>query len=274
MTSAGLFADGSIYRRVSGEGLLLAGAAAALLLQLAHPKVARAVAEHSDFANDPAARLRGTLEFVYAIAFGTREEAELISAAVRRAHLSVTGPGYRADDPELQVWVNATLFATAHRVYTDVFGRLSEEETEQLWAGARVLGAMLGCPPEAGPGTAADFFAYWDRMVTSLQVTATARRLAYAILHPPWPRVTAPVQAAARLITAGLLPAPIRDQYGLTWDGRRERVLRAGTLATSVLYPRLPLVVRTAPKAYYLRGLRARLQASDQAAAQPSATGS
>ena len=274
MTSAGLFADGSIYRRVSGEGLLLAGAAAALLLQLAHPKVARAVAEHSDFASDPAARFRGTLEFVYAIAFGTREEAEIVSAAVRRAHRAVTGPGYQAGDPELQVWVNATLFATAHRLYTDVFGPLRAEETEQLWAGAKALAAMLGCPPEAGPGTAAEFFVYWDRMVTSLQVTATARQLADAILHPPWPRVTAPVQAAGRFVTAGLLPAPIRAQYGLSWDARHERALRAGTLAASVLYPRLPRLVRTAPKAYYLRGLRARLRAAGQPPAQPSATGS
>jgi uncharacterized protein (DUF2236 family) len=277
LASTGLFAENSPYRRVAGEGLLLAGAAAALLLQLAHPKVARGVAEHSDFARNPGARLLGTLEFEYTIAFGSREEAEAVCAAVRRAHERVAGPGYRADDPELQVWVNATMFATALRIYTEVFGPLTVDDTEELWAGARVLAMMLGCPPRAGPQTAAEFSAYWAQMVSSLQVTSTARQLALAILYPPWPRCTLPVQAAARFVTAGLLPPPIRDQYGLAWSGRHERVLRAGTWATSMLYPRLPLTVRTAPKSYCLHRLRSRRRADAtrdaHAPAQPSATG-
>lgn len=277
LASTGLFAESSPYRRVAGEGLLLAGAAAALLLQLAHPKVARGVAEHSDFARNPGARLLGTLQFEYTIAFGTREEAEAVSAAVRRAHERVAGPGYRADDPELQVWVNATMFATALRIYTEVFGPLTADETEELWAGARVLAMMLGCPPGAGPQTAAEFSAYWAQMVRSLEVTSTARQLALAILYPPWPRCTLPVQAAARFVTAGLLPPPIRDQYGLAWSGQHERVLRAGTWAASVLYPRLPLTVRTAPKSYCLHRLRSRRRAGAtrdaHAPAQPSATG-
>lgn len=259
MTSAGYFEEGSVYRRVSQEGLLLAGAAAALLLQLAHPDVARAVAEHSDFTRDAVRRLRGTLQFVYAIAFGTRAEAEAVSAVVRRMHADVSGPGYRADDPDLQVWVNATLFATARRIYTDVFGPLSDAETEELWAGAKRLAVMLGCPPECGPQTAADFAAYWAEMVMSLQVTSTARQLAQLILHPAWPWFTAPLQAVARFITAGLIPAPIRDQYGLAWDRRRDGLLRAGTFVTSVLYPRLPVAVRTAPKTHCMASMRAHL---------------
>lgn len=276
MTSAGFFEEGSVYRRVSQEGLLLAGAAAALLLQLAHPDVARGVAEHSDFTRDAVRRLRGTLQFVYAIAFGTREEAEAVSAVVRRMHADVTGPCYRADDPDLQVWVNATLFATARRIYTDVFGPLSDAETEELWAGAKLLALMLGCPPERGPQSAADFAAYWDKMVMSLQVTSTARQLAQLILHPVWPWFTAPLQAVARFITAGLIPAPIRDQYGLAWDRRRDGLLRAGTFVTSVLYPRLPLAVRTAPKAHCMASLRAHLltgPAGRPAAARPTAEG-
>ncbi|MGE5290786.1 MAG: oxygenase MpaB family protein [Micromonosporaceae bacterium] len=258
----GLFREGSIYRRVSGEGVVLAGGAAALLLQLAHPDVARGVAEHSDFAANRLARLRGTLEFVYVVAFGSREEAERHSAAVRRMHDAVAGPGYRADDPELQVWVNATLFATALRIYCSVFGPLNDEEMEEFWAGAKLLAGMLGCPETAGPPTAAEFFPYWHRMVNSLEVTDTARELAQTILHPPWPGFTAPVQATARFVTAGLLPAPIREQYGMVWSARRERILTAGTALTRVVYPHLPRAVRQAPKAYCLRGLRARMPAS------------
>jgi uncharacterized protein (DUF2236 family) len=255
----GFFGEGSVYRRVSGEGVLLAGGAAALLLQLAHPDVARGVAEHSDFATHRLARLRGTLEFVYAVAFGTRAEAEQLSAAVRRVHHAVTGPGYHAEDPELQVWVNATLFATALRVYSAVFGPLSDGDLEEFWAGSKMLAGMLGCPAEAGPQTAAEFSAYWDRMVTSLEVTDTAREVAHTILHPPWPGYTAPVQGAVRFVTAGLLPAPIREQYGMAWDARHERLLAASALVTRAFYPHLPRAIRHAPKTYCLRGLRARM---------------
>jgi uncharacterized protein (DUF2236 family) len=259
---AGFFREGSVYRRVSGEGVLLAGGAAALLLQLAHPGVARGVAEHSDFAAHRIARMRGTLEFVYTVAFGTRAEAERLSAAVRHIHHGVTGPGYRAEDPELQVWVNATLFATALRIYCGVFGPLSAADLEEFWAGSKMLAGLLGCPAEANPRTAAEFFHYWDRMVNSLEVTRTAREVADTIMHPPWPGFTAPAQASARFVTAGLLPPPIREQYGLGWNARQEWLMAAGATVTRALYPHLPGALRRAPKAYCLRRLRARMPAS------------
>ena len=46
----GLYADDSITRRVNRENVLLLGGGRALLMQLAHPKVAAGVDEHSIFA--------------------------------------------------------------------------------------------------------------------------------------------------------------------------------------------------------------------------------
>ena len=63
-----------MIRRVAAEPALIAGAGRALLLQLAHPKVAQGVADHSDFENDPLPRLTGTLDFLTFVVWGTPEE--------------------------------------------------------------------------------------------------------------------------------------------------------------------------------------------------------
>ena len=77
----GLFPPDAVVRRVDGESVLLLGGGRALLMQLAHPLVAKGVAEHSDFRRDPFARLRRTLDATYAIVFGSEAEARAAAAA-------------------------------------------------------------------------------------------------------------------------------------------------------------------------------------------------
>ena len=71
--------------------MLLLGGGRALLMQLAHPLVAAAVAEHSGFQADPFARLQRTLEASFIIVFGTIEEAHEAAASVRAVHERVVG---------------------------------------------------------------------------------------------------------------------------------------------------------------------------------------
>ncbi|WP_327063412.1 MULTISPECIES: oxygenase MpaB family protein [unclassified Leifsonia] len=46
-------ADATDLPRFAGDGVLIAGGARAILLQLAYPPVGRGVVEHSDFAGRP-----------------------------------------------------------------------------------------------------------------------------------------------------------------------------------------------------------------------------
>ena len=62
--------------RVQREAVMMLGARRALLMQIAHPAVAAAVAEHSHFQQDPFGRLRRTIELMFTLAFGTVQEAE------------------------------------------------------------------------------------------------------------------------------------------------------------------------------------------------------
>src|SRR5437764_11243732 len=104
----GLFPRDAVIRRVNGEGVLLLGGGRALLMQLAHPSVAAGVADHSDFRRDPMSRLQRTLDATNTIVFGSEEQARQTAAAIQRVHDTVTGPGYRANDPDLLLWVHAT----------------------------------------------------------------------------------------------------------------------------------------------------------------------
>src|SRR6202012_353888 len=104
--------------RSASDGVLIAGGARAILLQVADPTVAAGVARHSDFAHRPVERLRNTLTFAYAVVLGTPDDAAAVSAHVNRAHRPVN----RADDQQLQLWVAATLYDTAALVHERVFG--------------------------------------------------------------------------------------------------------------------------------------------------------
>lgn len=106
-------------RDVAGEAVLIAGGGAAILLQVADPRVARGVARHSDFASRPTDRLNATLRYVYAQVHGTVSERRFSARLVRYAHAPVRGraeggvAAYSASDDDLQLWVAATLYRTA-----------------------------------------------------------------------------------------------------------------------------------------------------------------
>jgi uncharacterized protein (DUF2236 family) len=100
-----------------------------VLLQVAHPLVAAGVFDHSDVRRDLWRRLVHTLRALYLIAFGTKEEADRAAELVQAVHAHVHGatrtqlgrfqPGtpYSASDPELMLWVHATLVQASLAAY-------------------------------------------------------------------------------------------------------------------------------------------------------------
>src|SRR5438132_7023993 len=147
----GLFADDAMIRRVSGEPVLLLGGGRALLMQLAHPQVAAGVADHSGFESDPFGRLRRTLDATYTMVYGTREEADLVARRLWAIHERVTGPGYRANDPELLMWVNATLIDTALRVHARFVRPLTPPDAERYYQDSVIVAEVLGVPRDEQP---------------------------------------------------------------------------------------------------------------------------
>jgi uncharacterized protein (DUF2236 family) len=251
--------DNAEMRIVAREGALLAGGARAILLQVAHPDVAKGVAEHSDFAARPLDRLRATLTYVYGVIFGTPDEARAVAAMVSAAHRGVAGEGYRASDPELQLWVAATLYDTAVLVYEELLGRLDPAVADRVYEQYAVLGTALEVPAGRWPADRAAFAAYWHHVVATVEVSDDARRIAGDLLDarqaPPLLRAAMPLN---RFLTVAWLPDRIRRAYGFGWDDWQQRSYELLVKVAAPAYRLVPVPLREAPKTWYLHDLRKR----------------
>ena len=246
---------------IGGEAVLIAGGGRAILLQLANPAIGHAIARHSRFANGPIDRLRHTLGYVYAIVYGTPAQVAAVRERVNSRHAPVkseTGaaPPYDATDAPLQLWVAATLYDTAMLVHERLIGTLSEADLDRVYADYAAIGTALQVPPELWPADRAAFAEYWQSQLSGLRVDATTLSVAESLLYtrtgPLWLRLSMPL---ARLVTAGLLPPRIRNQFRFAWGPRRERRFKLAMTGIRMVNRGLPQWVREWPKTSLLRGI-------------------
>jgi uncharacterized protein (DUF2236 family) len=255
---AALFAPDSAIRRIGGESALLLSGGRALLMQVAHPLVAAGVAEHSGFTHDPWRRLARTMQAVYGIVYGSAEEAARIGRDVRAGHAHVrgvlredvgryaAGTPYRADDPDLLLWVHATMVDNALAVHERFVGPVSAADREAFHEDMKVVGELFGVPRAVLPATYDAFADYLRAVLESgaLAVGADARAIARATLDPPVPLPLRPPAIAVAQITTVLLPDPLPSLYGLR-AGRPQRALaRASAAVARAVVPRTPEAVR------------------------------
>ncbi len=116
-------------------------------MQLAHPAVARGVAAHSVYKSQRHTRLLRTLRPMYAIAFGTADQARSAAAQINHQHERVPGPAYSALDPVLLLWVLATLIDTSLTLHARFLRPLSRDEADAYYADIRRGGELLQIPP-------------------------------------------------------------------------------------------------------------------------------
>ncbi|NJD29238.1 MAG: DUF2236 domain-containing protein [Chloroflexi bacterium] len=283
LVEAGFYGPASEAWQLNREAMLLLGAGPrALLLQIAHPLVAAGVAEHSNFREDPWARLAGTLRSYLRIVYGTSEEArseirrlaelhrgvrgEVREPAARRRH----GARYAARDPELGLWVHATLVDSTIVAYDTWIEPLSAARRRRFYDETVPVGRALGIPASLLPPDLDAFEAYVDRTLEPggpIEVGDVARDLASVILNPPLRPALAPLGPPATILgplldaippraygwllwpAIGLLPPSIRDAYGLQW-GLRERAVSAWLVATWAAWrPLISTNLRQMPQA-------------------------
>ena len=267
----GRYGPASEAWRLNRESMLLLGAGPrALLLQLAHPSVAAGVAEHSDFRTDPWKRLAGTLRSYLTIVYGTTAAANGEIRRLNALHRGIVGAGYSARDPALSMWVHATLVDSTVAVYDAWLEPLSRARRETFYAETRPIGRAFGVPDDLLPVDVDAFKAYLAAMLGPdgpVRVSAVARELAGVVLRPPLaplaqllPGPATDVASALGRVppgayawtlwpSVGLLPATVREDYGLSW-GARERLV-SGWLVTAwrAWRPLLPVGFRQMPKA-------------------------
>jgi uncharacterized protein (DUF2236 family) len=160
------------------------------------------------------------------------------------------GEPYRALDPDLLLWVHATLIDTALTIYERYVAALTPREREVYYGEMKTLGEAYSIPSSAMPADHAAFRRYWASMLAEgLRITDTTHDVADALLRPDLPRLAWPAIEAIRLVTTGTLPEPLRDELGLDWGPGRERLLAASQLAIRRLLPALPALLHRFPNA-------------------------
>jgi uncharacterized protein (DUF2236 family) len=226
---SGYFTDDSVIRRIYRERALVLAGSRALLMQAAHPLAVAGLLAHTGALDQPYERLARTAEVMSTITFGSRTEADRATRHVRAMHRRVrgrlsrpagrfaAGSPYRADDPELLMWILYTLVDSAIVVYRLYVGRLDEHDQERFWADYRIVGRLFGLRDHDMPATLAGLRAYGRTILEdgTLVVTPWARtRAREIVLEPPVPIYLRPVVEAFNFVTVALLPSPVRDQYG------------------------------------------------------------
>ena len=236
----------SVAWKVNAEPIVIAGGGRALLMQVAHPGVGAGVEQHSTYARDPWGRLFRTLDIMMKLSFGSPEVSARQQRMLAKMHRRVTGTTdegepYSAFDPDLQVWVWATLVDTALLMYQQVRPRLGVAEREQFYEESKLVAYGCGVPRGACPDRWADFAAYIDHVVEhDLRVTDSARSVAVAAMVPPLPFGLGDLVAGPNaLVTVGHMAPSLRAQYGFEWDAAKQRSLRRWTAAarTSTIVP-------------------------------------
>ena len=259
----GFYGPGSMMWRINREAVLLGAGPAALLLQVAHPLIAEGVAHHSSFESDPWRRLHGTIRTTMDLVFGDGAAAQRAVKRLNSVHAGVRGDvidnearrvawAYRALDPQLLLWVQATLIVTSVAAYQRWVAPLSNEEVERFWQEARAVGVRLGIPMSVSPATWPALEAYWQRMLADdgpVHVTPTARRLARLIVRPPLPFTPGPLVDLAALPGLALLPVRLRAEFGIAWGPRRAALARLETYALSRWTRVVPSSLRSMPQA-------------------------
>jgi len=260
-SGAGFFPRTSRIWTVDREMVLLLAGGRALLMQLAHPKVAAGVAAHSRFQHDPLGRLYRTISRMWSIVFDEKSQARRALRQVETVHKRVRGTvsihepsyggtPYDAADQELLLWVHATLIDSAMIAYDHFVAPLNALARAEYYGDSKKLAVLFGIHEENIPCSPAAFDTYMRDALTEggIAAGATARNLAIEVLYPtPW--ILKPAAPIFRLVTAGLLPEALRDGYGLEWNERKQRKFSRLAWAIRALLPVTPSLIRIVPNA-------------------------
>jgi len=211
----GIFSPETIAWKIHSDPAMAIGGIRALLQQALHPDAMYGVAKNSNFREDAWGRLQRTGDYVSTITFGSRDEAEALSARVQKIHTALG-----LDDPHLLLWVHMSMVDS----FLDIAIRsgllLDVEQQDQYVAEMVAFAEAVGINAAQVPATVEQMKKYFLDISPELSASDDAKRAALFLTIPPLPTAVrfatpaAPAWASLALIAASSLPAWARSLYG------------------------------------------------------------
>ncbi|MXP63372.1 DUF2236 domain-containing protein [Roseomonas sp. M0104] len=228
---------------------LFVGGVAAVVLELAEPRLRAGVWNHTSFRTEPVRRLQRTGLAAMVTVYGARSVAEAMIARVRQAHAAVrghteSGLAYSADDPVLLDWVQATACFGFLSAYHRFVRPLPLAEQDRFYAEALPAARLYGASgaPDSGAGMEACFAAMRPRLGASPVLSEFLGIVRHAPILPAGLR---PLQQLMVRAAVAVTPPWAQAQLGLEsrlrpWEARL--LLRAGAMADRLLLESSPAV--------------------------------
>jgi uncharacterized protein (DUF2236 family) len=257
----GLYGPDSMMWRIGRCHLAsMLGSGRALLLQVAHPWVTQGVDHHSQTRTDPIGRARRTFKNVLSIVFGSLEHALAAAERVHNVHKHIygaldysaggfaRGEEYRANEVNALIWVHATLWDSAMRMYELVVEPVSAADKERYYEETKLFALLFGIPEGALPPDWSSFLEYNQRMWDSnqLAVTPAALDLMRFLFKPLFPGL-GPLMRWMEMVTAATLPPRLRHSFELTYSDESSRQFARTVARMRRLQRVLPQHLRYSP---------------------------
>jgi len=253
---AGIFGPGSVSWRINRESALFLGAGRAALLQIAHPWVAAAIAEHSTVLDRPIARFHNTFRIVFTMVFGSVDQALAAARHLYSLHTYIhgelpedvarwpRGSRYQANNVAALRWVFATLVESAVLAHDWILAPLTAVEREQYYDECKILAGLFGLSEASLPGSWEEFCAYNRAMHNSdeLGVSDKARVMAHNLLVGAGSRIRPPFWY--RALTMEWLPERFRNEFDLKFAGAEKKAVQHVKRWLPAIYQRLPFTIR------------------------------
>ncbi len=241
----------------------------ALVMEVAHPKVGAAVADHSSFRTRPNRRAWATADTAVRLVFGDAETARHAARHIYGVHDRINGSwagahgsaetrhaaggpdSYSAHDATLLTWVWATLVDTAEVAYTRWVRPFTDQEAAAYYAEMVGFGRFFGIPAELLPPDRAGFAAYLDGMLDGgFEITEHSRDVARQILWFRHRLVPPPAVRMERVLALLTLDPRLLERLDLEMTASDQRLARHLDDWLSAYYRRLPGARRWGPEFY------------------------
>jgi uncharacterized protein (DUF2236 family) len=211
--------DSVSWRIFKNPVALFVGGVAAVILELAEPRVRAGVWGHSSFRSDPVDRLQRTGLAAMVTVYGARSVARGMIAGVRRAHDRVQGTtdgglAYRANDPALLDWVQATAAFGFLEAYAAYVAPVAAADRDAFFAEGEPAALLYGAT--GAPRSQADLDAMFATVRPRLQASPVVLDfLAIMRAAPVLPGVLRGAQGLFVRAAVEIAPPWLRADLGL-----------------------------------------------------------